>query len=238
MSSEDILNSAKDWFSDIIVVNHITNTKKCSNPSALKINPFTVGYLANFLEGEATAQSIAKALIYPRVLGTSITTSFGQNLQSFITRVLGAYGSTTSGIDIEFIDAIDGRKKFCQLKAGPQTVNKDDVETIHNHFTSVRNLARTNSLQITDSDLIVSVMYGEISQLSSHYKAIERKYFHPVYIGKDFWYRLTGEELFYDKLIKTFRDLAVKFDGREVLENTISELSKTKEIQDILKHLS
>jgi hypothetical protein len=238
MSSDNILNGAKKWFSDVIVVNHIKNTQKLSNAAEFKINHFTIGYLTNFLGGSATPKNIARALIYPRALGTSITTSFGQNLQSFITVALEAYGSTTSGIDIEFIDAIDGRKKYCQLKAGPQTINKDDVDTIHDHFSSVRNLARTNSLQITDSDLIVGILYGEKSELSANYKNIEKKHFHPVHIGEDLWHRLTGEKIFYNKLIKTFRDLAVEFDGTDILEKTIEKLSETDEIKDIHRHLS
>jgi hypothetical protein len=44
----------------------------------------------------------------------------------------GMMGSVVHGIDIEFIDAIDGRKKYCQLKSGPSTINKDDVVTIIN----------------------------------------------------------------------------------------------------------
>lgn len=172
MNSEIILQNAKEWFTETIVLNHIKNTKKCASASELKINPFTVGYLANFLEGEATATSIAKALIYPRVLGTSISTSFGQNLQSFITKALGAFGSTSPGIDIEFIDKIDGRKKYGQLKSGPQTINKDDIETIHNHYRSIRNLARTNRVPISDGDLIVGILYGEKQQLNAHYRGI------------------------------------------------------------------
>ena len=106
------------------------------------------------------------------MLGASITTSFGQNLQRFTSDVLGAFGSTTQGIDIEFIDQIDKQKKYCQLKAGPNTINKDDVDTIHNHFRNIRNLARTNNLQVTLQDLVVGVIYRESYQLSGHYKAI------------------------------------------------------------------
>lgn len=77
-------------------------------------------YLANFLTGNSSPKSIAKALIYPRILGTSITTSFGTNIQKFTNDVLDAFGSTTPGIDIEFIDRIDGHKKYCQMKSGTQ----------------------------------------------------------------------------------------------------------------------
>lgn len=51
-----------------------------------------------------------------------------------------SFGSMVSGIDIEFEDALDGRHKYCQVKLGPNTINKDDVVTIHNHFKDARNL--------------------------------------------------------------------------------------------------
>ena len=73
------------------------------------------------MTGQLTPKSIAKALAYPRVLGQSITTSFGMNMQKFISDVLvNAFGSTTQGIDIEFTDCVDGRKKYCQVKLGAE----------------------------------------------------------------------------------------------------------------------
>ena len=126
---QHILNAAKQWFKETIAQNHIKNTKKLVNPKEFNINPFLAVYLANFLTGNSSPESIAKALLFPRVLGTSINTSFGTNMQSFIGAIQDAVGSTASGMDIEFTDQTDGRKKYCQLKAGPNTINKDDVET-------------------------------------------------------------------------------------------------------------
>ena len=109
---EDILKGAKKWFRDTIGSNHINNTVKLVDPKELNINPFLTPYLANFLTGSTDAESIAKALIYPRILGYSITTSFGQNMQTFTTLALGAYGSATTGIDIEFTDKFDEKKNI------------------------------------------------------------------------------------------------------------------------------
>lgn len=105
-----ILEKAQLWFKKSIAENHIKNTIKLIKPSEFDINPFLAVYLANFLTGEAKPADIAKALIYPRVLGTSITTSFGTNIQKFTNEVLSSYGSTTSGIDIEFIDRSKANK--------------------------------------------------------------------------------------------------------------------------------
>ena len=101
-------------------------------------------------------------------------------------------------------------------------INKDDIKTVVDHFKSIRNLARTNSLSININDLIVGVIYGEYKDLSSHYKNIAKDY--PVIIGKDFWYRLTGQEDFYFKLIDVFSDVAIEIDGTLVIAETIESL--------------
>ena len=72
--------------------------------------------------------------------------------------------------------------------------------------------------------MIVGVIYGETSELSSHYKRINQKY--PVIVGKDFWHRLTGKEYFYFDLIDAIGDVALEVDGTNVLNQTIEALSK------------
>lgn len=225
----EILEKAKRFFREEIVENHINNAcTRARSLSSYNINPFLFKYLANFLTGNDDPSSIAKALVLPRILGVSISTSFGMRIQQLISTLFDGMGSTTLGIDIEFIDAIDGRKKYCQLKAGPNTINHDDVTTINNHFDGVRNLARTNNLNIGINDMIVGVIYGEESELSSHYRRISRNY--PVVVGKEFWHRLTGKENFYFELIDAFGEVAIEVDSREILEETINAL--TVEIQE------
>jgi hypothetical protein len=234
---EIILQKAKDWFKESISKNHIKNTIKLSNIKNFNVNPFLITYLANFLEGNHTPQSIAKALIYPRVLGTSINTSFGTNIQKFTSKVLSSYGSTAAGIDIEFIDRVDGEKKFCQLKSGPDTINKDDVETIAGHFKDVINLSKTNGTKIGFYNLIVGVIYGEGNDINAHYKRISKQYYYDVVIGQDFWHRLTGDKEFYSDLIKAIAEVAIDADFKEELEEVIKKLSKSDFIQKLSKEL-
>lgn len=220
----EILNNAKDFFRSEIVTNHIEGAcKRASKLTEYNVNPFLFKYLANFLTGNDNAESIAKALVLPRILGSSINTSFGMKVQKLIGQLFQGLGSTTSGIDIEFIDAIDNRRKYCQLKAGPNTINHDDVTTVINHFNGVRNLARTNNLNIGINDMVVGVIYGETEELSSHYKKISQSF--PVIIGKDFWHRLTGKEDFYFDLIDAIGDVALEIDGSHIVEKTISNLA-------------
>lgn len=233
MDKEEILEKVKQWFRDVVAINHIKNTKKLIDSNEFKINPFTSAYLANFLTGNSSPESIARALVYPRCLGTSITTSFGQNIQSLTSILLEAYGSTTSGIDIEFVDQVDNQKKFCQLKAGPNTINKDDVDTIVNHFASATRLARTNGVRVAVDDFIVGVLYGESSDLSSHYQKITKTHNYPVFVGKDFWHRLTGDEDFYSDLLTAFASVAEESDFSHELEDVIRTLAQDEKIISI-----
>ncbi|MEO7283749.1 PmeII family type II restriction endonuclease [Gelidibacter sp.] len=219
-----IIENAKNFFRNEIVSNHINGAcLRASKLSQYNVNPFLFKYLSNFLTGDDKPESIAKALVLPRVLGSSINTSFGMKIQNLISSLFEGMGSTTQGIDIEFIDALDGRKKYCQLKAGPNTINHDDVTTILNHFNGIRNLARTNNLNLGIDDMIVGVVYGDESELSSHYKKIHKSY--PVIIGQDFWHRLTGKTDFYFELIDAMGEVALEVDGRKVIEKTISALA-------------
>ncbi len=221
-----ILEKAKIFFRDKIVENHIKNIKKLKRLKEFNVNPFLDKYLASCVFGDASPENIAKALVYARILGTSITTIFGNAMQSFCNEILSSYASIVSGIDIEFVDAIDGRKKYCQIKSGPNTINKDDVTTIKNHFTSIKNLARTNRLPDFNPniDCVVGVFYGNNTELSGHYKKINEEY--PVVIGQDFWHRLTGDENFYLHLIDSFAAVALEMDSTKIIQETINLLTE------------
>ncbi|WP_338541807.1 PmeII family type II restriction endonuclease [Paenibacillus tundrae] len=227
----EIITKAKDFFKAEIVPSHQKNTEKLRRLKEFNLNPFLDKYKASFLTGKDDPVSIARALVYPRVLGTSINTIFGDRLQKFCSEVLEGFASTTSGIDIEFIDKVDGRKKYCQIKAGPNTINKDDIETIKGHFKAVKNLARTNKLSVGTEDLIVGVFYGTREDLSNHYKVIDAEY--PVIIGEEFWYRLTGEVDFYQRITDAIGDVASEVDSSELIEDVIRSLAK--EIEETLK---
>lgn len=234
---QKILDAAKQWFRERIAQNHIKNTEKLTDPKEFNINPFLTVYLANFLTGDSSPESIAKALLFPRVLGTSINTSFGQNMQGFISAIQNAVGSTASGMDIEFTDQTDGRKKYCQLKAGPNTINADDVETIAGHFKAVRNLSRTNNLKIPNDDMIVGVLYGEPEDLSGHYHRITEEYdYDDVVVGRDLWHRLTGDEGFYQELINAIGSVAVEADFSKDLDRIVKTLAASEIVQNLSNH--
>lgn len=222
----EIIESGKDYFRTTIIPNHLKNLDSLHLKS-FNINPFIINYLAAFLCGDTQPESLAKALVYPRIIGTSINTSFGQNIQNFISQLatIAGTGSAIEGIDIEFVDALDGRKKYCQCKAGPETINKDDIKTIIGHFDTIKRKARLDKLSILGSDLIVGVLYGEKEKLSANYKAIDKEY--PVYCGADFWEHLTGDKNFYNRLAGAFGQVVEEDDinGSELILNKINEIA-------------
>lgn len=226
-----IILSGKEYFRKTIIPNHIKNLNSLKLKS-FNINPFLINYLAAFLCGNTEPESLAKALVYPRILGTSLNTSFGQNIQVFIATLQEVVGGASgiNGIDIEFEDAIDGRRKYCQCKAGPQTINKDDIATILGHFKYLMNKSRLDKMGLQFDDLVVGVLYGEHENLSANYKAIDAHY--PVLCGADFWERLTGDCNFYNKLAKAFGEVVEEdnIDGSNLILNKVKEIAQ--EIKD------
>lgn len=224
---DEFLRRLSDWVTNDFAKKYDKNIKKCAKLSEFKINPLLLPFLSFTFSGNVEPESLAKVLIYPRILSTSITTTFGTGLQRFITDawrdICG--GSGLAGIDIEFIDQVDGNKKYAQIKLGPNTINKDDVKTIADHFKAALNLSRTNNLRIKHEDLVVGVVYGKETEKNANLKRLDSDF--TVLIGKDFWYHLTGDKDFYDEMKKTIFTASEGIRMKEQIENTIDTLSKS-----------
>jgi hypothetical protein len=217
-----IIDSGKEYFRSTIIPNHLKNLNKLQL-SSFNINPFLINYLAAYSEPVA----FAKALVYPRILDTSLNTSFGQNIQVFISQLQEVVGGASGidGIDIEFVDAIDGRRKYCQCKAGPQTINIDDIATILGHFKKFIGKARLDRMPLQMDDMIVGVLYGEPQHLSDNYKVINSHY--SVMCGAEFWEHLTGDKNFYNRLAKAFGEVVEEdgIDGSALILDKVNEIA-------------
>jgi len=225
MNENELLKIVTKYFEEKIFDNHkINSLKNHSKLKSYKINPILVKYLSKVLEDDFTPIGIAKALYFPRVLGTSINTSFGTRIQNMFVELKLADGSLIKGMDIEFIDKIDKRKKWCQLKSGPNTINSEDVNPLLKKFSTVANLARTNQINLNNSDLILGVLYGTENQLSQHYKKIDEK--HPVIIGVEFWHRISGFPDFYNKLVINLDKMILSLDTEQFFKKGYTELAE------------
>ena len=232
--NQSVLDAAKTWFEEKIIASHLKNTLKLTNIDEFNINPFTVWYLAKFVDNEVTAKSIAKALIFPRVLGVSIATSLGTNLQRFITDTLvTAYGSAASGMDIDFTDRLDGLQKYAQIKLGPNTINKDDVKTINDKFNSVQNLLKANGKSLSKSHFVIGIMFGEDHELNNWYRQLRDDHGWELYIGEQFWWRLTGDEFFLERLIDVIRKSTENAAASSAIETAIDKLSRDPYIENL-----
>lgn len=224
MTEQDYLQAAVEYLREILFVKHISNvTSVHSKLKSYKINPIVVRYLSNVLVGSYTPMGVAKALYFPRVLGTSINTAFGTNIQKMFVHVGLAQGSLIKGMDIEFVDKLDDRPKWCQLKSGPNTINSEDVSPLLKKFEKVANLARTNNSNLSNADLMVGVLYGAPDQLSQHYLKIDKIY--PVIIGEEFWHRVTGYPEFYNKLVSKLNSEIDMLDSEGFFQDGYSQLA-------------
>lgn len=233
MTEPQLIEAISDSFEKIVQEHQKKLLKEHSKLKNYQLNPIIIKYLSQLKENKISADGIAKALLYPRALGTSITGSFGAKFQKMLVELKVVKGSLIKGIDIEFIDKIDGKTKYCQLKAGPNTINSGDVAPILSKFDKVVNLARTNNYKdFSNNDLIVGVLYGNTSQLSAHYLKIDKRY--PVIVGADFWYHITGFPDIYKKFIAAIEEYVAKMPASTVFQEALQKLTSEIKTSNIV----
>ena len=220
----------KNEFADLILEKLNTGHKL----SKFKINPFILIALSSGVFGKLTSKNMAKALLYPRVFGTSISTTFGAKMQKLCVDYLGAKASGVDGIDIEFEDRVDRKQIMMQLKAGPNTLNKDDVRPILAKMTTAWRLLQMNGAGENMPQFAIGITYGTVDEISGHYKAIRSSSIGGqinvlIYSGQDFWHRLTGDENFYSEMISIFFELFEEVDYSDLLETDLKNLTASIE---------
>ncbi len=99
MKEVDLIKSIVDYFEKNIFEKHIDSALRVhSKLKSYSINPIVVKYLSKVLDDKYSAEGVAKALYYPRVLGTSINTSFGTQIQKMFVELGIASGSLITQI--------------------------------------------------------------------------------------------------------------------------------------------
>jgi hypothetical protein len=74
--------------------------------------------------------------------------------------------------------------------------------------------------------MVVGIVYGIAGQENNHYKSLSKDHDYALFIGKEFWHRLTGAEDFYDRLIQAVSELAQEADGKQALSDVVEALAK------------
>jgi hypothetical protein len=90
----------------------------------------------------------------------------------------------------------------------------------------VRNLGRTNNVTVRQDDMVIGILYGIAGQESNHYKKLSHEHDYALYIGKEFWHRLTGAEDFYARLIHAISEVAQEANGKQALSDVVAALAK------------
>jgi hypothetical protein len=192
-----------------------------------KLNPFTEEYIARLTHGDNSAGSAASSLLIFKVQ-QSLATTLGTKLQEFCSSELDCPGSMTSGLDMDFWDFVDERERFSQVKLGPATINDEDVDPMREKFTAAMRRARRNNLRVSADDFVIGVMYGKASQLNPPYRRLERAF--PIFVGQDFWTRVTGDASFYTEFSRAIMQLGRELANHELFSSAVAEL--TAEIED------
>lgn len=155
-------------------------------------------------------------------LERSVVTSFGSRIQK-IAKLIGGKGTGVEGGDI-FIEK-KGRRYYIQMKAGPNTPNKNLVQMINQLLVSA---TRRNAGSIA----LLGMTYGnraKVSGIIRRYSQIDWK------IGREFWEFIGNKGIaqeIYEIIAEVNREFKDKEEGK-----TFSQLydEKLNELQNAMK---
>lgn len=119
-------------------------------------------------------------------------------LKSRLVSLVGN-ASKFAGMDFEFIDALDGRRKYCQCLMEPSRIGMKETAAILRNFANMMRGVCLCDLPFSPDDLVVGVMFGSADELSGSYTIVQSHYH--VYCGADFWEHITGERDFYSCMV-------------------------------------
>ena len=156
---EEIRNLIKKEFLGIARSRH--NALKKLSIAGLNFNPFLLRIL-----NLNSPEKIAEFMINER-LERSVVTSFGSRIQK-IAKLIGGKGTGVEGGDI-FIEK-KGRRYYIQMKAGPNTPNKNLVQMINQLLVSA---TRRNAGSIA----LLGMTYGNRAKVSGIIRKYSQNYY-------------------------------------------------------------
>lgn len=216
---QEIFDYGKEYFRRTIIPNHKSKFE------TLGLNDFKIDFsIIKYLAGShcktaETQHLLAMALVYPKVIETSIKTCFEQNNQSFISQLSQIIGETSeiNGIDFEYVDAIDGRRKYCLCKSIIDE-EKDLVEILCDCKKAMHAIDDEDWMNAID-DIVVVVPFGKKEELPEAYNTIATTY--TVLCGAEFWEHLTGYSDFYNRMLAGF---CLVLDEEQICRDLVEEV--------------
>ena len=141
-----------------------------------------------------TPEEIATFMVNQRV-ERSVVTSYGFRIQN-IARALSERGTGVEGADI--CKEVGGKRYYIQIKAGPNTPNKDITSTIN---TLLKSAMRRNQGSVA----LLGMTYGTREQVSG----IIQSYSHIDWIiGREFWGFISGDKNAYSEIFRMVKDIS------------------------------
>jgi hypothetical protein len=178
----------------------------------IDLNPFLLRIL-----GLNTPESIAEFCVSQRV-ERSVVTTYGTRVQRIAKEICGR-GTGVEGADICVEE--DGRRYYVQIKAGPNTTNKDIVN-------SINRLLHSAERRDENGVGLLGMTYGtrdRVSSITQRYSSID------WLIGREFWEFISNDPL----CAKSIFELAGQVAERSANEGELySDLykKKVKELAD------
>lgn len=219
MNEQELLDQFRTYLDTRIFQPHLTSLiGEFSNLSDYNVNLFLTPYLSKILGNDITPENLAKALYYPRVLGTSITTTFGSHIKKILVdlQLAEAYPQSRSNIII-FRDRVDGNQKVCFLKAGPNTINADDVRPIQQKLENIENFNIENKT--------IGIISGTYDRVSRSYLRLQQDHNINLLVGEDFWHRMTGFENFYPNILRILNEIDNTIDVGDNFQRGLDRLT-------------
>ena len=203
---QSIIESGKDYFRSIIIPSHLKNLKMLKLKD-FNVNPFMFQYL------DASFESLAKALLYPKAFEVIVCQGSSAGLYDLFWKISRMTRRVTINKkigELEFVDAIDGRKKYCCFTNTCTELIRCDLNAILSQYKCILNEKMQGDLSFQIDDLVVGVVFGEHNKLSPNYKTLETTF--PVYCGAEFWEHLMGDKHFYSRLLNAFVEVVEQED--------------------------
>lgn len=219
-----IIESGKQYFRSIIKLSYFDCLSKLPLDS-LDFDPYFINYLSTSTKEDSQFVELAKAIVYPEVFNRVFIFSADNKIQTLVSLfqdfTLGA--SRFDGIDFEFIDAIDGRHKYCQCMAGPGT--SDDDDDIIPTLKQFKHIMTQPDLDVQFDDIVVGVLFGKYEYMAMPLMTLDAQY--RVWCGADFWLHLTGDKGFYIRMLKALGEVLDEgnFEGSELIQAKVKEIA-------------
>lgn len=204
------------FYWQIVAPQYIDAAKSLGSIRGCSIDSVALPLSAICTHGEMSPKAMAQVLV-THAFHQKVKDLFREQLPGYVDKALEGYKSDLPGMTIRFIDQIDRIDKHVLLLADPDAAPEDPAE--------INALLDEPALQGEH----VGVAFFQGSEKYYPDKVHALRGLLPVYDGKDFWERFTGDPTFCSRITVSHVN-TIAYRTAEVLHDAIDSLAK--ELQD------